>query len=751
MTPNKYLLAGMAVLALIPHGARAQASTASTATAEESSLGEIVVTAERRSERLRDVPISVTAVTGESLERAGVVGTIDLQKVTPGFFLYMNGGFAQPVIRGVSSGGSSPGDNSNVAVYIDGVYLASQAAQLFDLPDVERIEVLKGPQGTLFGRNAAAGAVRILTLEPSLNAFTGRFSASYGNFNDQTYKAFVSGPLSDKIAFSLSGLYANIDGWNRDIVTGERVGGIESSLIRAKLLVEPMDSLKFVLSGFYTKRNDHSVFTGNAGPRAVTIAYQPFPGLPLNTSLYEPYKPYEVAVNRPVGAFIETYGGSLTGTYQAGFGTFNSVTALTAGKVHQLVDADYSPVPVFAYDEDSPNHATSEEFTFSSSQFGPLSFTAGVFYFKAREGYDPLKVRASTTGPIYATLYGTLKTEAEAIFGEAYLNATDHLQLIGGLRYSNEKKESFANFVGNRNAQALQGEGSFNSVTPRASIKYALTDTANVYYTYSEGFKSGGFDPLTSGAVPVQPEKNSQHEIGLKAGVLPGLDLSIAGFYTKYKDIQVQTLVRCPAPGEAGYNPNCIPTAHLENAGAATIYGTEFNLAWTVTPDINLTGGFTVLKGKYDSYKNATTTLFTPALNGAGNPVIAANGLPILLPSTGVGDVSGNTTYRTPRFTANGSAAWGHNYSFGRLGVNANVYHSSSWFVDPFNTVKQEAYTTLDAQASFQPVGTNVHLILWTKNLTDAVHVQSFLIQGNAFGYSYAEPRSYGGRVEYSF
>jgi iron complex outermembrane receptor protein len=712
---------------------------------------EIVVTAQRKEERLRDVPLSITALSGETLAQSGIVSTQDLVKVTPGYMLYMNGGFAQPVIRGVSSGSSSPGDNSNIAIYVDGVYQAAQIGQLFDLPDVERVEVLKGPQGTLFGRNAAGGAVRVITRDPSLTDTEGMVSASYGSHNQVMLKGFVTTPLSSTLAVSLSGLYGHNDGWNKDVVTGKRTGSVRSELIRGKLLFEPTPDLKIVAAGFYQKRNDHSVFTGNAGPQAVTIGYQPLPSLPVNTGLFEPYKPYQVALNGPVGVIIESYGGSLNASYETGAGTISAITAYNAGKGTQHSDADYSPVPVLFYNEITKNHSFSQELNFASRQFGPLSFTAGAFYFTSREGYDPLRIQSDANSAPFATLYGTLKTKAEAVFGEGYLDVTDQIQLIAGVRYSHERKRSYASFIGDQDNQGLQGEASFESVTPRFSIKFHPNASTNLYYTYSKGFKSGGFDPLTSGSVPVEPEKNEQHEVGIKARVASGFDVSLAAFHTKYNNIQVQTLIRCPPMGDPAYDPACIETAILENAAKATIYGAEASFTWAVTPGFTLSGGGTYLHGRYDDYQDGTITTATPVVDGMGNPVLGANGLPILLPGTSAADLSGNTPYRTPKFSGNLMANWSQKYDFGEIGANVNLYYTSSWFVDAYNSVKQDAYATLDAQVSFQPANSNLRLTLWGKNLTDKAYAQSYLVAGNAFGVSYAESRAIGVRAEYQF
>src|SRR5258708_897942 len=198
-------------------------------------LTEIMVTAQRRSERLQDVPISITVLTSQSLQQSGVISVLDLPRLTPGLELPQFGAWTQPSIRGISSGGADIGDSSNVAMYVDGVYQSSQVAQLLDLPDVEQIEVLKGPQGTLYGQNAEGGAIIINTLAPRF-APAGKISASYGNYADVSVRGYATAGLTDKLAASISGSYEGREGLRRNIATADRDRGLRSSLLRGKLL-----------------------------------------------------------------------------------------------------------------------------------------------------------------------------------------------------------------------------------------------------------------------------------------------------------------------------------------------------------------------------------------------------------------------------------------------------------------------------------------------------------------------------------
>jgi len=236
-------------------GTRAAAPVA--APMDAGSPAEIVVTAQRREERLVDVPISITALSGQRLEQAGVTTPQQLSQVTPGFFYSVTAINSQPTIRGVGSSNVNPGDSSNVATYIDGVYQPSQYGNIFEFNDIERIEVLKGPQGTLFGRNATGGAVLIHTKQPEAG-FSGRLSARYGSFDAFASKLYMTGG-SDSVAGSLAAVYSRDDGYIRNIFLNKRVGNSKTQAVKAKLLFKPGENTQIIIGGGYSDVTDNRV------------------------------------------------------------------------------------------------------------------------------------------------------------------------------------------------------------------------------------------------------------------------------------------------------------------------------------------------------------------------------------------------------------------------------------------------------------------------------------------------------------
>ena len=267
-------------------GDQASESTPSTPAinAPADSIAEVIVTAQRRAERLQDVPLSITAVSGAQLEKLGVASTEDLTDVAPGLKMDRNGVNVQPAIRGVSSVEADIGADTNVAIYLDGVYQPNLPANAFDLPDVSRVEVDKGPQGTLFGRNAEGGAIQVFTLNPSFTP-TGSGTLGYGDYNDLMAKGFISGPILDqRVAGSLSAFFESSDGYLKDeLRDGKNVGGVNAHLIRGKLLFKLVPKLTALVSVTYSDRTDGAdygqAYNGNTYDRGTRTLSDPTLGV----------------------------------------------------------------------------------------------------------------------------------------------------------------------------------------------------------------------------------------------------------------------------------------------------------------------------------------------------------------------------------------------------------------------------------------------------------------------------------------
>jgi iron complex outermembrane recepter protein len=728
--------------------------------ADEASTGDIVVTAQRRDERLRDVPISVTALSSEALSQAGVTNTLELAKVTPGVTLPLYGAFVQPSIRGISSSGAGLGDSPNVAIYIDGVYQANQVAMTSDLPDAESVQVLKGPQGSLYGQNAAGGAIIITTRSPEFTP-AGTFTASYGRFNDVRLTGFVTTPLSDTWAISIAGAYRNRDGYNRDLLRGRSDPGLDSYLVRGKLLWRPQDTVSLTLSAFISRRRDSSIFSGppfRGNSLGVGIARLPcnFGGLAcLNLPLA--LNPYETSENPEALSQTKAHGVSLASKFEIGSaGTLNAISSYRNTDVLQILGLDQTPVNTLSIYLPIKERDFIQEVTFVSNPVGPALISAGLFYMNKLERYVPQLSVLYPSGPggLFNTAFPALNPigslggfsrsskRSFAAFAELTFNLTDQLSIIAAGRYSHERQQvwnrpsPFTWKVGDPQLVPLpdpRGAFTFDKFTPRAVIRFKPNSDHTVFASYSQGFKSGYVNPGNVNActpqpacldAPVRPETVDAFEIGYKGRIASGLDVNLSGFHYIYKDIQVFV-----------YNPGPPPASTYQNAARGEINGFEVEINWRPLRDLTLNFGGSYLDAKYKDFRAAT--VYIP--NGFGNTQTAQ-------------DVTGKRMMRTPEWTLNGSARYSRETGAGLIGGYLAVSYNSGIFFDPNNRIVQPGYALVDAELSFAPSGMRgLRLVVWGKNLTDRAVLQMAISSQIADQTSYAEPRTFGVRAEYSF
>jgi iron complex outermembrane receptor protein len=740
MTKRHLLTTAALVIGLTPGIAAAQTAArtpaasapaaGATQNADEpvSELGEIVVTSQRREERLRDVPLSVTAQSAEQLSNAGVDTSRDLTRTVPGLNFSFYGAWAQPAVRGVTSTNSSPGvDGGAVAVYLDGVYQPNQQNNAFELPDVQRVEVLRGPQGTLFGRNATGGAIQVITLDPTFYN-TGHFTASAGYFDindatDVSVKGFVSGPIiADKLAGSLALAGQQRGGYYTRLQTGDDYGDLTSGLIRGKLLWEPKDGIKFLLTAHAVSRSDDAAevgqpLNGNTQARRVDP-----------TAVYAT-QPWDLSFNRAGFVHNRNSGVSLRSTFDLGFATLTSITAYQKARSNTFGDYDQTASTVF---DQAPNPiqwntTTSQEFLLTSNSDGPLHYTVGAYgYHDKAQGNSGFLVN----GVLTSNRYDKIDTTAYAGFGEVSYDLTDQLTIGGGVRYSWEEKCSILVPNPVTNTPAIdRGCADWDAVTPRVYVRYKLNDQVNLYANYSEGFKSGVFD--STSLIPANPETIKSYEVGAKLGG-PRYNLTLTAFHYQYDDLQFQSY------------DQATQTVRINNAASAEITGFEAEGQFALGDDFRLTGNFAYLPtAKYSKFTNAS--LFVPVVNGAGVPTGGNN---TLLNQ----DVSGSRMIRAPEFTYNITALYAHDFAFGSINGALSFYHSSDFRYEQTGRVKTEAYSTLNGNIAWAPANQeNWQISLWGRNLTNEAYVVSALPTAAIDWVTYAPPREIGITVDYRF
>jgi iron complex outermembrane receptor protein len=643
-----------------------------------------------------------------------VSDALALNQLVPGLNFQANGSTAQPAIRGVSSSGSTAGDASNVAIYVDGVYQPFQARNYLDLVNIQRIEVLKGPQGTLFGRNATGGAISITTPDPQFKRSV-LASVSYGRFNEISAQGHINLPLGDRAAMSVTLKREVDDGFRKDAVTGAPLAIRKVFNGRAKLRFQPSDTLNLVLSGDYLNTFDNTVFSGQ--PLDGNTAAATLPGAVIVTD------PNSAALSFVPFVKVRGGGGSLRMELDLPFGRLKSITAYRRYTTDQRPDSDVTPVRL-SESRLSPSDKTFTQEVNLASAPGRLQWLVGAFYFDDRA---KLLLRAfGGIAPTYTSVAQVLLTDVEthtrsyAVYGEATFKPTDRLSLIGGLRYNRDD----ISYDGTNGILVVAAKADFNSVTPRASIKYDITDTANIYATYSKGFKAGVFNSSALVTAPVDPEKIDAYEIGFKGNAGRTLSFSLAAYQYDYKDLQFQSFGATSS------------ISVLQNAADARIRGGELETNLRLFDALNVRVGVAYTHARYRDFPRAQG--FVPRPTG-GN-------LSVVIPNAG-----GNQMIRTPDWSGTVGADYSVAAFGGTIALTGNLYLSSRLYYDVANLVSQKPYQLLNASVTWTSSDDHFDIGIYGQNITDTVYKQSVLISALANNVNYGRPSTYGVRMGFRF
>lgn len=714
-----YFIIMVEVLALLPAVSSYAQDTADQN--QQYQLGEVVVTAQRRAESLQDVPFSVTAFSASTLAAAGITDNSQLSLVTPGL-RYNNTGYqVAPDIRGVAATNTFATSDPNVATYIDGVYQQTVFAAVYELPDVKEIEVLKGPQGTLFGRNATGGAVLINTLDPDLTSTTGRFDVGYASYVDVTGKGYISTPIvQDMLAASLTGYAEHTDGWARNILDGKMDSPITTYLARGKIRYDPWDGADFVLTTYYTRVITYlNVRDTNLDGNNLSRLY-----LPASEVASQPYT-YALCCDPYFEG--DTKAASIRGNIKIGAGTLTTTTGYTRNDGYFQGSSTNSLLPD-GYIEPYTLNTFTQELVYTTDQLGKFHGTAGVFFYDF-DGSVLVGVESGNT--FDEGIWTDDKSKAYAVFGDVTYDILSQVSLTGGVRYSYEDKHAYAAFsLGDiQPTLPLLGQKSWPSVTPRASLLYKVTHQTNVYFTFSEGFKSGAFNTVSFQPTPVQPEKINAYEVGIKSDVSSSVALTGAVYYYDYSNLQVPAI----SVVDGAF------TQTLQNAATSKIYGAELNANWKITDKFKLVAGGNYLHARYSSFPNASVNVPTgPAGCECGNATVEEN-------------ISGNTVVGSPTLSGNLLAQYTEDTNWGRFDLSGNIYYTTKVYYDIGDRITQPAYPDLNASLAWQPTDSKLQVVVWGKNITDRAVIQSTIISSAADQVHFAPPRTVGVDFKYAF
>jgi len=666
----------------------APAAFAQDETAQNSAaLGEIVVTAQRREENLQDVPLSVTAVSGDQLG-AITAGGVDIRGISgrvPSLLVESSFGrtFPRFYIRGLGNTDFDFNASQPVSLIYDDVVLENPILKGFPIFDMERVEVLRGPQGTLFGRNTTAGIVKFDSVKPS-DVAGGYGKISYGRFNAVNVEGGFGGPLGEKVSVRVSGMYQRQDDYVDNVIpsnkTKDAFEGYKEYAARVQFLVKPSDDFDILLTGqFRSLDGTARLFRANVFTRGQE-------GLNAN------FDRYRVSVDGKNEQSVDTQNMTARMTYDAGAVSFISVTSYWTGDATSVGDVDggfganflprnlYGPgeIPFTAETRDSvPNlKQFTQEFRIASNNDGPLSYQAGVFYFN--ETLDIVSENYSTMGDPNNAVDGVniivsqaQKSKAYGLFGSATYQLTDQLSVTGGLRYNDDTRDfvavrskdtQFPGFLQNP-LGTVRRDVSDNNLTWDLSGTYAATDDVNLYARVARGYRAPSIQgrilfppatstPLESGVTVGKSETITSYESGIKSTLLDGrARFNINGFYYELKDAQLTAV-------GGGVNAN-----RLINADKVRGYGFEADIEFKPVPQLLLTAGLS-----YNNTSIQDTGLTTAACGATRTDTFPNVSLctpldPIVVAaapfSAAIVNIDGNSLPQSPKWIANWTARYG--------------------------------------------------------------------------------------------
>ena len=746
---------------------------ASGAIAEDTvELQEITVTAQKREQSLSDVSLSVSAVAADALVNSQTNSIESLQFLVPSISFGNDFNFAKLFIRGIGLNSSFPGADPSVALHVDGAVIAQAGAQMSAMFDLERVEVLRGPQGTLYGRNATGGAVNLISAKPSasLEGYT-RFTLGGSDLNALAEGA-IGGPLSDSLRARLAVRYLKRDGYGVNELTGNDIDDARQFSTRLSVQYLVGDTFDLLLSAELHLEDDRSnalKFRAASFPNATA----PLPGQVDLRSLAT-LPGYAVAADvRDVRANVDpvndrqTSALTATATWQVSDAlALKSLTNYRDYEAEFYQDFDVSEYPGCRQPLVGPSstctlpagvprtagnhwqplyqHQWSEELQLAY-EGDRLHGLLAAYYLQEfiriqnHLGYNPNPHFSSDPADVRAIFDGNMNVETWAVFGNATYDLSDRLSLKAGARYSSEKRD-----VTSYQATAIPPaaapvpsavgypwvrEKDWDNFSPQLGVEFRPRDGLMTYFTWAKGFKSGTAVIGEAGKEFVDPEKVTSYEAGLKSRLLDNrLQLNLAAFYHEVEDAQFQFTFPLATP------PNF--TTQMRNAAQIEAKGVELEMAWRLTRDFTVDASVAWLDSTFTSFL-------------APNPLNAA-GYTSTDPTTALlEDLSGNRTRMSPEWSYNVHPVYAFPFASGAsLTLGANLVHKGKQYHSEFNDdrMASDAYTMVDANLLYTSPSQRVTLNLWSKNLTDElVWAGSYAVASTrTIGGTLMPPRTYG-------
>ena len=733
--------------------------------AAQTGLQDIIVTATRRSTDLQKVSGTIVALTAQSLKALNVEDVLDLPALVPGLIAQPSGG-NNLFLRGVGS--ASTGFNeAQTAVYIDGLYLANPAAGITSFNNVERIEVLKGPQGTLYGRNVTGGLISVITKDPSF-APHADMSVGYANYETATMKFYGSTGLSDTVAGSVA-IYGQRQnkGWSRNLFLGTRDQQSEEFGVQAKLQWRPGDDTKITTSFMYDGGNRDFGFVRQSAPGTLASDGTPYLGRYQYVSRINPESPYKI------------YVGTLKIEQDLGFATLMSLSGYQKNSARTLFGGAQSglgqpkaglgtPVNDFLQHD----RAFSQEFQLTSAKSeSRLDWVMGAFYFndKSRLRLDTYNTCVGTVcapGFTPTSNEGRPTTKSYSAYGDATYRILDATKLTVGLRYTDETRRlsglltplagrpnsvakipvpaggAVALMPGDPFSVAINGvqvlqpgiptEKRFSALTYRIVLAQDIGQNIHAYLSHNYGFKSGAYNANAFNNPPVNPEKLYAYEAGVKSELFDRrLRLNVSYFHYNYKDIQIRSSAP-PAP--AG-------NVFLLNIARSNYDGVDVDFNIAAAKGLTINGGFEYLDAKYKDYPGASCITF-----GTGT----ASGVTIGLPVTKTCNLAGFQVPNAPKFSGAIGFIYAVETGAGKFSFSTNDRFNVSYPMTPFGEIRQASHHIVDASLLWTSPDRSFDINLWARNI-GGEYMYLTAQAGRDFIVSPGAPRTYGATVGVHF
>lgn len=724
MRGMQFLLGGaLAALATAP----AFAQGAANAAADTRDDADIVVTASKLG-ALNRAPVSATEVSAETLTKANVQDLSGIAQRVPSLVYSTPTNNAQAFIRGIGSNFAQIGLESSVATYIDGVYLESQNGAAVSTLDLANVQVLKGPQGTLYGRNATAGAIVATTNDP-VQKFDGMIAAQAGRYGNVLVEGMLNVPLSDKLAFRVAARQTDNPAWrNFDPSIGGKAGAMSNTTVRAKLGWTPGSNFNAVLAFEYGNLASNTYFAHERLKAPLCAACQIYGINPSDNF-------YDVTAGKEPKSTVKYTQTTLRLTYDTDTLNITSIFGYRHQNAKFYNEQDHTIAPLL----DAYVFATADTFTndtYAKTNFsGMFNFLVGASYV-----YDKSSQWSYLFGDQFGPLVGVVNNNYTKLYSlsgyaEAYINFTPEIRLTGGVRYTRDVKTIRS--VADQAAQLAFGQGDFTGrrvfpqTTPRAVLSYD-GDLGYFYASYNKGIKSGGWSTPTFSTASMEPvgaESLDSFEIGAKRAFGP-VRISLAAFYGKYNNIQVQHI-----DGVSG-------GPVFQNAASGRVKGVEGDIDWRVSSALNLAGGFTYLGNHFNSFRDAAVTVVAP--NGQG--LIG-----------GQEDLSGTRLPRSPRWS--GYATGDLTVPFAgdwtaRLTLTGRYTGTFDFLAGaggPLRLDRQQEFVKLDANFAVTDPSGKSEVSVFVQNITNHKYFEYAATGTTGSFYTPAYPITFGARVSRRF